>query len=128
MHGHMNVKFNEFARRQEPFTFNLVFKNVMTKAHRTIVLSRAYPSLREEHKLSVPGRVLRKLLGPTSDETEGRRQVRNEGVRDLHCSLNTIRAIRPFRIRLLEHVARMDERRRAHGISVGEPDGKKPLG
>ena len=72
---------------------------------------------------------MRKLLGPTSDETEGRRHVRNEGFRDLYCSLNTVRVIRPFRIiRLVGHVARVGERRGAHGISVGGPDGKRPLG
>ena len=67
----------------------MIFRNTRTKTHRTIIVSRVWPSLREEHKLSVPRRVLRKLLGPTSDETEGRRHVRNEGFRDLYCSLNT---------------------------------------
>jgi len=54
--------------------------------------------------------------------------VRNEEFRDLCCSLNTIRMIRPFRIRLVVHVACVGERRGAHGISVGEPEGKRPLG
>jgi hypothetical protein len=75
------------AKNLSPSTWYLKTRGPQT--HRTIVLLRACPSLREKHERSAPGRVLMKLRGLTSDEA-GRRQVRNEGFRDMYTSLRTV--------------------------------------
>jgi hypothetical protein len=41
---------------------------------------------------------------------------------------NIIRMIKSKRIRWAGHVARMGEKRNAYRISVGKPQGKRPLG
>ena len=43
-------------------------------------------------------------------------------------SLNIIRSTKSRRLRWAGHVARMEQYRDAYGVSVGKPEGKRPLG
>ena len=79
-------------------------------------------TLREGRKLRVrENGVLGKIFGPKSDGVTGKwRKLHNTELCDLYCSTNIIRAIKLRRIRWAGHVARMVDRRDAHGISVGK--------
>jgi hypothetical protein len=46
----------------------------------------------------------------------------------LYCSLNINRKIKLIRIRWVRHVARMGDRRSAHRVLMGRPEGKTLLG
>jgi hypothetical protein len=56
------------------------------------------------------------------------KRLRNKELRTLYPSPNTIRVIKPRRMRWAEHVARLGEKRGAHRVLVKKPEGKKPLG
>jgi hypothetical protein len=53
---------------------------------------------------------------------------RTEELNDLCCSPNIVRVIKSRRIRWAGHVACMGERRGVYRVSVGRPEGKRPLG
>jgi len=73
--------------------------------------------------------VLRRTFGPKRDELTGEwRKLHNEELNDMYSLPNIVRVIKSRRIRWVEHVARMVERRCAYGVLVGKPEGKKPLG
>jgi hypothetical protein len=86
-------------------------------------------ALKEEHRLGVlEDRVLRRMLGPKRDEVTGEwRKMRNKKLRDI-CSLpSIIRMIKSRRMKWKGHVARR-EKRNAYKLSVGKPEGRRPLG
>ena len=57
-------------------------------------------------------RVLRRILGPKSDEVKGEwRKLHNEELNDLYSSLNFVRLTKLRRIRWAGHVPRMGESR-----------------
>jgi hypothetical protein len=87
-------------------------------------------TLREEYILSVfENRVLRKIFGPKRDEVIGGwRNMHNEELNNLYCSLCIIRMINSRRISWAGHVARIGEKRNAYRILVGKSEGKRPLG
>jgi hypothetical protein len=73
--------------------------------------------------------VLRRIFGPKRDEVTGEwRKLHNEELRDLYSSPSIIRIIEPRRMRWTGHVARTREKRNAHRLLVGKPEGKIPLG
>ena len=74
-------------------------------------------------------RVLRKIFGPKRDKVTGEwRKLHNEELNNLYCSHNIVRVTKSRRMRWAEHVARIGERRVAHKVLVGKPEGKRPLG
>jgi hypothetical protein len=87
-------------------------------------------ALKEKHRLRVfENRVLRRIFGPKRDEVTGEwRKLHNEELRDMYSSPCIIRIIKSRRMRCEGHVARMGEKRNAYRISVGKPEGKRPLG
>jgi hypothetical protein len=73
--------------------------------------------------------VPRRISGPKRDEvTGGWRKLHNEELHNLYSSPSIIRMIKSRRMRLAEHVARIEVKRDAHNILAGKPDGKRPLG
>jgi hypothetical protein len=74
-------------------------------------------------------RVLRRVFGPKRDEATGQwRRLHNEELNDLYLSPNIIRVIKSRRIILAGNVACMGEKRGAHRILVGRPEGRRSLG
>jgi hypothetical protein len=54
--------------------------------------------------------------------------LHNDELHSLYSSPNVVRVIKSRRMRWAGHVARMGERRGVHRVSVGRPEGKRPLG
>ena len=74
-------------------------------------------------------RVLRRIFGPKRDGVTGEWiKLHNEELNDLYCSPNIVRVIKSRIMRLAVHVTCMEERRGVYRVSVGNPEGKKPLG
>jgi hypothetical protein len=68
-------------------------------------------------------RVLRRIFGPKRGEVAGEwRTLHDEELRDLYSSPSIIRILKAMR--WVGHVARMGEKRNAHRLLVGEPEGK----
>jgi hypothetical protein len=73
-------------------------------------------------------RLLRRILGPRTDEVAvGLRGLLNE-LHGLYSSPSTMRTAKSRRMRWEGHVARMDEKRNACSLLVGKPEEKRPLG
>jgi hypothetical protein len=74
-------------------------------------------------------RVLRRIFGPKRDEVIGGwSKLHNEELHNLYCSSSIIGMIKSRMMRCGGHVARMREKRNGYRISVGKPEGKRPLG
>jgi hypothetical protein len=72
--------------------------------------------------------VLRRVFGPKRDEMTGEwRKLQYEELNDLYSLSNFVRVVRS-RMRWAGQVALMGEERGVHGVLVGKPEGKKPLG
>jgi hypothetical protein len=100
--------------------FVLAVKNVKVRVYKTIILPVVLfecetwsLTVREEHKLRVfENRVLRRIFGPERDGmTGGWRKLHNEELHNLYSSPSRIRIIKSRRVRWVEHVARMGEKR-----------------
>jgi len=73
-------------------------------------------------------RVLSGIFWPKRDEVTGEwRKLYNEELNDLDSSLNFVRVTISRRIRWAEHVTRMGKRRGVYRVSVGKPEGMRPL-
>jgi hypothetical protein len=73
-------------------------------------------------------RVLRKIFGLKRGEVTGElRKLHNEELHDLYSSPSIIRIIKAKRMRWVEHVAQMGEKRNAYRLLVGKPEGRRPL-
>jgi hypothetical protein len=55
-------------------------------------------------------------------------KLHNEELHNLYSSPSTIRMIKSRRMRWAGYVARMGEKRNAHRILVGKPEGRRPIG
>jgi hypothetical protein len=70
-----------------------------------------------------------KILGPKRDEvTGGWRELHNEELHDLFSSPNIIRITKSRRMKWAGQAEGMGEKRNAYRLSVGKPQGKRPLG
>jgi hypothetical protein len=87
-------------------------------------------TLREERRLRVfENRVLRQVFGLKRDEVTGEwRKLHSEELSDLYSSPNIVRVVKSRRMRSAGHVVRMGEGRGVHGVLMGRPEGKRPLG
>jgi hypothetical protein len=87
-------------------------------------------TLREEHRIRVfQNTVLRRIFGSKRYEVTGDwRKLHNKELRNFFSSPYIIRMIKSRRMRWAGHVARIREKRNAYRISVGTPEGTRPLG
>jgi hypothetical protein len=84
---------------------------------------------KERRQTVIENRVLRRTVGPKSDEIIGQqRKPHNEELNDLYFSLNTVWMIKSRRMKRVRHVARTGERRGVYRVLVGKPEEKSPLG
>jgi hypothetical protein len=60
--------------------------------------------------------------------TGGWRKLHNEELHGLYSSAGIVRVIKARRMRWAGHVARIGEEKGAYNISVGRPEGRRPLG
>ena len=73
--------------------------------------------------------VLRRIFGPRRDEVTGEwRRLHNEELNDLYSSPNIVLVIKSRRVRWAALVAHMGEERGSYRVSVGKPEGMRPLG
>jgi hypothetical protein len=85
--------------------------------------------LREEHGLRVfENRVLRRIVGPKSEEDGSWRKLHNDELHSLYSSPNIVKVIKSRRMRWAGHGARMGEGTGVYRVLVGRPEGKRPLG
>jgi hypothetical protein len=83
--------------------------------------------LGEEHRLRVfENRVLRKVLGPKTEEDGSWRKFHNDEIHSSYSAPNIVRVIKSRRMRWAGHVARMG--RGVYRVLVGRPEGEKPRG
>jgi len=122
---------------QNLLSFSLLSKNLKINIYRTIILPVVLYgcetwllTLREERRVRVfENRVLRRVFGPKRGMVIGEwRKLHNEELNDMYSPPSIVRVIKLRRIRWVEHVARMGERRGAYRVLVGKHEGKKPLG
>jgi hypothetical protein len=74
-------------------------------------------------------KALRRIFGLKRYEVTGEwRKLHNKELRDLYSSPSIHRIIKSRRMRWVGHIARMGEKRNAHRLSVGKPEGKRTLG
>ena len=87
-------------------------------------------TLREISRLrAFENRMLRRIFGPKRDDLTGEwRKLHDEELNDLYCSPNIVRVIKSRRMRWAGHVARVGGEIGVYRISVGKPEGKRPLG
>jgi hypothetical protein len=68
-------------------------------------------------------------FGPKRDEVTGEwRKLHSEELHNVYSPPDTITQVKSRRIRWAGHVARMGEERKMYKVSVGKPEGKRPLG
>jgi hypothetical protein len=86
--------------------------------------------LREERRLRVfESRVLRNIFVPKKEEVTGEwRKLHHEELSDLYSLPNIVRVVKSRRMRSAGYVARMGEGKGVHGVLMGKPEGKRPLG
>ena len=122
---------------QNLFSSSLLSKNIKIKTHRTtnspVVLYECETwllTLREERKPRVFEKwLLMRIFGPNRDEVRGEwRKLHNKDFSDLCSSHNTVRVIKPRRLRRVGYVARTGKRRGVYSVLVGKPEGKRLLG
>jgi hypothetical protein len=74
-------------------------------------------------------RVLRRILGPKTDEVTGEwRKLQSEELHILYSSPNIIRQIKSRKMRCTGYMARIEEDRNVYRVLMGKPEGKRPLG
>jgi hypothetical protein len=69
-----------------------------------------------------------RIFGPKREEDGSWRKLHDDELHNLYSSPNIVRVIKSRRMGWAGHVARMGEGRGVYRVSVGRPEGKRPLG
>jgi hypothetical protein len=72
--------------------------------------------------------MLRRIFGPKREEDGSWGKLHNDQLYSLYSSPNIVRVIKSWRLRWAGHVARMGEGKGLYRVSVGRPEGTRPLG
>jgi hypothetical protein len=73
-------------------------------------------------------RVLGRIFRPKRDEVTGEwRKLHSEELHNLYSCPDIIRQIKSMRMKWTGHVAHMGEERKVYKVSVGKPEGMRPL-
>jgi hypothetical protein len=72
--------------------------------------------------------VLRRIFGPKREEDGSWRKLHNDELHDLYSSTNIVKVIKARKMAWAGHVARRREGKGVYRVSVGRPEGKRPLG
>jgi hypothetical protein len=119
----------------ESFVFQFENQKLKNNIYRTTILPVVSygceiwsVTLKQEHRLRVlQNTVLRKIPGSRRDEVLGEwRRLNNRERYDLYSSRNIVWVMKARRMRWVGHVAYMRDRG-AYRVSVGKPEGKRPL-
>jgi hypothetical protein len=111
--------------------------NVKIRLYKTIILpvvlyrSETWSlTLKDEHRLRMlEKRVLRRIFGPKRNEMRRSwKNLHNEELHNLYSSPSVIIMLKSRRMRWAGHVARKEKKRKVYRISVGKPEGARPLG
>jgi hypothetical protein len=122
---------------QSLLSSRLLSRNLKVKICKTIILPIILYEcetwsliLREEHRLRVfENRVLRRIFCSKRVEVRGEwRKLHNGELDNLYSSADIIRQIKSMRMRWAGHVTRMVEGRNVYRVSIGKPEGERPLG
>ena len=83
----------------------------------------------EEIRLRVfVNRALKRIFGSKRDEVTGEwRRLHNKELYAVYSSSSIIRVIKSRRPRWAVHVTRMGDKKGAYRVSVGKPEGRRPL-
>jgi len=68
-----------------------------------------------------------RIFGPKMEEDRPWRKLHNDELHALYSSPSIVRMIKSRRMKWLGHVACMGEGRSVYRVSVGRPEGKRPL-
>jgi hypothetical protein len=119
----------------EYFVFLSHIKKPMIKIYKTVILpvvlygcKTSSLTLRGEHTLRVLENRLLRIFGPKREVDGLCRKLHNDELHSLYSSPNIVRVIKSGRLRWAGHVAHMGEGRGVHGVLVGKPKWKRPLG
>jgi hypothetical protein len=102
---------------QNLLPYCLILRNLKIKIYKTVILPVVQYgcktwslTLREEHRLRVfENRMLRRIFGPKREEGGSWRKLHNDELHSLYSSPNIVRVIKGRRLRLVGHVAHMEE-------------------
>jgi hypothetical protein len=70
----------------------------------------------------------RRIFGPKREEDESWKKLHNDELHNMYSLPKIVRVNKSRRIRRAGHVACMGEGRGVYRVSVGRPEGKRPLG
>jgi hypothetical protein len=121
---------------QSLLSSHLLSRNLKVKIYKTIILPVVLYgceiwslTLRKEHRLrAFENWMLRRIFGPKRDKGKGEwRRLHNGELHNMYSSSDIFRQIKLTRTRWAGHVARMGEGRKMYRVSVGKPEGKRPL-
>jgi hypothetical protein len=114
---------------------HLISKNLKIKIYKTVIflvvlyVCKTWSlTLREECRLRIFEKVLRKIFGPKRKEDKSWRKLHNDELHNLYSSPNIVRLIKSRWMRYAGHVTRRGEGRGVCRVLVGRPEGKRPLG
>ena len=108
---------------QSPVTSSLLGPNILLSTLFSNTLGRRY-SFNVSDQVSHPYKTTGKIIVMYILIFK----LHNEELRDLYSLPNIVRLVKSRRMRWAGHVERMGKGRGVHGVLVGKPEGKRPLG
>ena len=119
------MKSRELSRKTKIHIYNTIIKPIVIYGCETWTLTAA----NEERLKIFERRVLRRIFGPTREETTGQYRIKtNQELKELYASGNIINKVKAKRLQWAGHVRRMLDERIGKLVWGTAPQGKRPLG